>query len=108
MSNDPTIPPTQPTIETILDRINALGESLSAEIVKVRTGLSAEIAKVRTDLSAEIEMLRGELQSFRAETFEKLAKIDEKFEVITDDLLEIRAKQKQHGKRLNELERKVS
>jgi len=97
MSNDPTIPPTQPTLETILDRINALGESLSAEIVKVRT-----------DLSAEIEMLRGELQSFRAETFEKLAKIDEKFEVITDDLLEIRAKQKQHGKRLNELERKVS
>ena len=90
MSNDPTIPPTQPTIETILDRINALGESLSAEIVKVRTDLSAEI------------------QSFRAETLEKLAKIDEKFEVITDDLLEIRAKQKQHGKRLNELERKVS
>src|SRR5436305_11327579 len=85
MSNDPTIPPTQPTIETILDRINALGESLSAEIVKVRT-----------DLSAEIEMLRGELQSFRAETLEKLAKIDEKFEVIADDLLEIRAKQKQH------------
>src|SRR5437763_17178675 len=97
MSNDLTVPPTQPTLETILDRINALGESLSAEIVKVRT-----------DLSAEIEMLRGELQSFRAETFEKLAKIDEKFEVITDDLLEIRAKQKQHGKRLNELERKVS
>ncbi|HEY9232090.1 MAG TPA: hypothetical protein VIS78_08080 [Blastocatellia bacterium] len=101
MSNDLTVPPTQPTLETILGRINALGESLSAEIVKVRTDLSAEIAKVRSDLSAEI-------QSFRAETLEKLAKIDEKFEVITDDLLEIRAKQKQHGKRLNELERKVS
>ena len=108
MSNDLTVPPTQPTLETILGRINALGESLSAEIVKVRTDLSAEIAKVRTDLSAEIKMLRGELQSFRAETLEKLTKIDEKFEVITDDLLEIRAKQKQHGKRLNELERKVS
>ena len=108
MSNDLTVPPTQPTLETILGRINALGENLSAEIVKVRTDLSAEIAKVRTDLSAEIKMLRGELQSFRAETLEKLAKIDEKFEVIADDLLEIRAKQKQHGKRLNELERRVS
>jgi BMFP domain-containing protein YqiC len=112
MSNDPTIPPTQPTLETILGRINALGESLSAEIVKVRTDLSAEIAKVRSDLSAEIGKVRNdlsaEIQSFRAETLEKLAKIDEKFEVITDDLLEIRAKQKQHGKRLNELERKVS
>jgi hypothetical protein len=86
MSNDPTVPPTQPTIETVLDRINALGESLNAKI----------------------ETVRAEMQSFREEVLEKILKLDEKFEVITDELLEIKAKQKWHGKRLNELERKIS
>ncbi|HJQ26160.1 MAG TPA: hypothetical protein VKA60_19745 [Blastocatellia bacterium] len=86
MSNDLDIPPTQPTLETILERINTLGESLNAKI----------------------ETVRVEMQSFRDEVLEKILKLDEKFEVITDELLEIKAKQKWHGKRLNELERKVS
>jgi len=101
MSNDSTVPPTQPTIETVLERINALGESLSAEIVKVRTDLSAEITKVRVDLSAEI-------QSFREEVDEKLYKLDGKLDVLNEDFLEIKGEQKRHGRRLNELERKLS
>jgi len=90
MNDDPTIPPTQPTIETVLERINALGERLSAEI-----------AKVRVDLSAEI-------QSFREEVDEKLYKLDCKLDVLNEDFLEIKGEQKRHGRRLNELERKVS
>jgi len=90
MSDDLNIPPTQPTIETVLERINALGERLSAEI-----------AKVRTDLS-------GEIQSFREEVNEKLLKLDGKIDVLNEEFLEIKAEQKWHGKRLNELERKVS
>jgi len=101
MNDDPTVPPTQPTIETVLERINALGESLSAEIVKARNDLSAEIAKVRVDLSAEI-------QSFREEVDEKLYKLDCKLDVLNEDFLEIKGEQKRHGRRLNELERKVS
>jgi len=90
MNDDPTVPPTQPTIETVLERINALGERLSAEI-----------AKVRVDLSAEI-------QSFREEVDEKLYKLDCKLDVLNEDFLEIKGEQKRHGRRLNELERKVS
>ena len=101
MSDDLTVPPTQPTIETILERINALGESLSAEIIKVRHDLSTEITKVRVDLSAEI-------QSFREEVDEKLYKLDGKLDVLNEDFLEIKGEQKRHGRRLNELERKLS
>ncbi|MFL6275950.1 MAG: hypothetical protein ACJ74G_12245 [Blastocatellia bacterium] len=104
MSNDSTVPPTQPTIETVLERINALGERLSAEIVKVRTDLSAEIATVR----AGQERLGAEIQSFREEVDEKLYKLDSKLDVLNEDFLEIKGEQKRHGKRLNELERKVS
>jgi len=90
MNDDPTVPPTQPTIETVLERINALGERLSAEIAKVHSELSAEI------------------QSFREEVDEKLYKLDCKLDVLNEDFLEIKGEQKRHGRRLNELERKVS
>ncbi|HKQ06886.1 MAG TPA: hypothetical protein VJ464_17265 [Blastocatellia bacterium] len=112
MSDDLTVPPTQPTIETILERINALGESLSAEIIKVRHDLSAEIIKVRHDLSTEITKVRvdlsAEIQSFREEVDEKLYKLDGKLDVLNEDFLEIKGEQKRHGRRLNELERKLS
>ena len=101
MSNDPTVPPTPPTIETVLERMNALGERLSAEIARVHADLTAEIAKVRDDLSAEIQV-------FREEVNEKLSKLDCKIDVLNDEFLEIKAEQKWHGKRLDELERKVS
>ncbi|MFL6215432.1 MAG: hypothetical protein ACJ74J_16235 [Blastocatellia bacterium] len=101
MSNDPTVPPTQPTLETILERINALDQSLRAGIAQVRSDLSADLAKVRSDLS-------GEIQSFREEVLESFSKVNSKFDVLNNDLLELRAEQRRHGKRLDELERKAS
>jgi len=101
MSNDPTVPPTQPTLETIFERINALDQGLRAEIAQVRSDLTANINQVRTGLSAEI-------QSFREEVTEKLAKFNRKFDVLNEELLEYKAEQRGHGKRLDELERKVS
>lgn len=93
MSNDPTVPPAQPTLETILERINALEERLGSEIKMLRAGQ---------------EELGAHLQSFRDEVMEKLAKVNRKFDVLNDELLEYKAEQKRHGKLFDELERKAS
>ncbi|HKQ07633.1 MAG TPA: hypothetical protein VJ464_21080 [Blastocatellia bacterium] len=55
MSDDPTnhvdplaMPPTQPTLETILERINALGEKMDAKLTELRDGQE----KIKTELWA--------------------------------------------------------
>ena len=101
MSNDPTVPPTQPTLETVLERINALDEKLSGEIAKVHSDLNANITKVRGDLSTE-------LHSFREEVREKFSQVNSKFDVLNNELLKLKAEQRRHGKRIDELERKAS
>ena len=90
MSDDPTVPLTQPTIETVLERINALAERLSGEI-----------AQVRSDLNTE-------LQSFREEVIERFAQVNDKLEVMTEEWLEMRSEQKRQRKRMDALERKIS
>ena len=104
MSNDPTVPPTQPTIETVLEGMNALGEALGAKIDKVRDDLSAEIQTLRVGQ----ERLSTDLHSFREEVFEKFSQVNNKLEVLAEEWLEMRAGQKRQGKRIDELERKAS
>ncbi|MFL6215863.1 MAG: hypothetical protein ACJ74J_18415 [Blastocatellia bacterium] len=114
MSDDPTkpVPPTQPTIETVLDRINALGERLSDEIQTrinaLDEKLSGEIHALDQKLSGEIhaldEKLSGEIREIKVEV--KL--INRTFEVVAKDSLEMKARTREAEARLDELERKAS
>jgi hypothetical protein len=54
---------TKPTIETVLHRINAIGDRLSDEI----HGLRGEIQAVRSEIQAVHDKLSGEIQAVRVE-----------------------------------------
>jgi len=103
MSDDPTkpVPPTQPTLETVLDRINALGERLSDEI---QTRINALDEKLSGEIHALDEKLSGEIREIRTEV--KL--INRMFEVASKDSLEMKARTREAEARLDELERKAS
>jgi hypothetical protein len=92
MSDDPTrqVPPTQPTIETVLERINVLDEKLSGEI--------------QTRINALDEKLSGQMKEVKAE----LRQINRTFEVVAKELLEMKARTLEAEARLDELERKAS
>lgn len=84
MSDDPTkqVPPTPPTLETVLERINALDEKLSAEISELRNG--------------------------QGQIITQLARLNAKIDILNDGLLEVKAEQRLQDKRVTELERKAS
>jgi uncharacterized coiled-coil DUF342 family protein len=106
MSDDPTKEQqepryeTQPGITAVLERINQLGDGLRAEIETLRVG--------QEQLGVAVQSLRDELQSFREETLEKFAQMNGKIDILNEERLEIKAEQRRQGKRINELERKVS
>ena len=91
---------TQPGITAVLERINQIGDGLRVEIETVRVG--------QEQLGATIQSLRDELQSFRTEALEKFSQINSKIDVLNNELLDLKAEQRRHGRRIDELERKAS
>src|SRR5438270_173916 len=119
MSDDPTklvdqpaTPPTQPTIETVLERIHALGEKLSQEIQSVRAEMNQEIQSVRAELSQEIQSVRAELnqniESLRVEMIDQFATLKAKIDILNREFLDVKAQQERQGNRIGELERQAS
>src|SRR2546423_7744513 len=107
MSDDPTnhvdspaMPPTQPTLETILARISALGESLRAEISEVRQGQE----ELRTQLK-EVDSKLTELRDGQDKIKTELWAIRTGFSRSYGDLL---IGQEMHERRISDLEKKVS
>jgi len=110
MSNDdptkvisaaPPTPPTQPTIETVLERINQLGESLGAE-------MNQRVDAFEQNLTQQITNLRAEMNERFSQVDGQLAKLNAKVDVLNDELLNLKADQRMHGKRIDELERQAS
>jgi uncharacterized coiled-coil protein SlyX len=103
MSDDPTkqVPPTQPTLETVLERINELGRSLSAEL---QTRINALDEKLSSQIHALDEKLSGEIQGLKAE----VKHMNRKFEIMTGEWLDLKTRSREAEDRLDELERKAS
>jgi chromosome segregation ATPase len=98
MSSDQT---TRPTLETILERINEMGAKLEAQITSLRSDLGARI----TSLEAQITSLRSEMDVQFAAVKAQLDLLNGKIDVLNDEFLEIKAKLRKHGKRLDALEK---
>jgi hypothetical protein len=75
----PAMPPTQPTLETILERINALGERMDAKLTEVRDGQ---------------EKIKNELWALRT--------------VFSRSYGDLMIGQEMHERRISDLEKKVS
>ena len=105
--DSPAMPPTQPTLETILERINALGESLRAEISEVRQGqeeLRTEAVEIKTQLK-EVDSKLTELRDGQEKIKSELWAIRTGFARSYGDLL---IGQEMHERRISDLEKKVS
>ena len=74
---------TKPTIETVLERINSLGENLQGQI----SGLSERVAAVQTDGRS----LRDEFQLFRGEVEIRLDRIEGMTNQTRAEMLNLRA-----------------
>lgn len=81
---------TKPGITAVLERINQIGESLSAQIAEARAESHAEIADLRTEVTG---MLR---------------KIENRLSVLSDDMNRVRADLLDMESRILKLEEKAS
>jgi outer membrane murein-binding lipoprotein Lpp len=91
---------TRPTIETVLDRINAVAEMFSGELRK----LDAKIDSLR----AEVDSLRAEVQALREESDKRLRAIIDRLDVIAIEMQEMRGVDRDFKRRISDLESKVS
>jgi chromosome segregation ATPase len=76
----------QPTLQTVLERINALDQKLTSEI------------------HALDEKLSGEIQGLKAE----VKHMNRKFEIMTGEWLDLKTRSREAEAGLDELERKAS
>jgi hypothetical protein len=98
---------TQPTIETVLERINSLGEELRGEI----NGLRGEVGGLRGEvggLRGEVSGLRGEFSEFRKEVFAGFHKVARQIGALSTQFLEMTAVQSHLEDRIERLESKLS
>jgi len=87
---------TRPTLETILERIGAL-------IGEVE-GLRQELQGLRQ----EVQGLRQEFQEFRKETRANFELLGRKIDLLSKDILEVRARQSLLEDRVEKLEQRPS
>lgn len=80
-------------LETILERVNALAESMER-------GLNA--------LREEVGSLRGEFNAFRDETKLNFQRIEKQINILNNNLLKAQANQELFEDRLDALESRVS
>src|SRR3954462_806564 len=114
MSDDPTthvdppaIPPTQPTLETILERINALGERLGTEINDLRQGQEQLRVQLK-DMDSKLTVLQGQMTELRdgqEKIKNELWALRTGFSRSYGDLM---IGQEMHERRISDLEKKVS
>lgn len=94
MSNDEMS--TQPTIEAILERINAWGEQFKSEFAELRASVE-ELRKGQEDLRKGHQELRADLNA-------GLHRVARKIEILNDNFLTIRADNRELEVRIEKLE----
>ena len=90
---------TKPTIETVLNRINALAETFQQEISKLHARLDVELGKVHTRLDEELGKVHARFDEFDIR-FDRLESVTYK---TRSELVEMRADFKEWRKQLRDV-----
>ena len=93
-SNDqPNDATTQPTLETVLERINAVATS---------------IGQLKTDIDQRFDAVDEEIAKLRKDVEQGLRRVERKIALLNDDFLSIRGDQEDMLRRIESLESKAS
>jgi len=84
---------TQPTLETVLERINAVADS---------------IAQLRTDVEQRITAVGDEVTQLRKDVEQGFRRVERKIDLLNRDFLAIRGDQEDMLSRIESLESKAS
>lgn len=111
MSDDKQEMITQPTIETVLERLQLLEARLEDKLLQTSAHQEQLIGGLRDEiggLRGEIGGLRVEIGGLRAEMNENFTRVQGEIAVLNDDTLKTRAGQRELLRRVGELESKAS
>ena len=95
MSNDEMS--TKPTIETVIERMNAWGEQFRSEFAQLRSGQEElrgtveELRKGQEELRKGQEGLRKGQEELRADLNAGLHRVSRKIEILNDNILTVQA-----------------
>jgi chromosome segregation ATPase len=98
---------TAPTIETLLNRINAFGEKLGGEIASIQTEL-AELRSGQDQLRTEMAELRSGQDQLRSDIKGGFHRVERKIEILNDNILTVQANHRDLLVRVEDLESKAS
>lgn len=99
VADDAPAPTTKPTIETVLERINQLGDQLRAEIARSHTELELH-------MSGLVRQLEIHLETQKAELMHEIKSVERKIDVINKELLTIKSEHIRLEERIDDLEKK--
>jgi predicted RNase H-like nuclease (RuvC/YqgF family) len=94
MSNDEMS--TKPTIETVIERMNAWGEQFRSEFAELKSG--------QVELRGSVEALHTGQEALRADLNAGLHRVSRKIEILNDNILTVQAHIRDHEVRVERLE----
>ena len=106
--NQPTEAATKPTLETVLERINSIGDALTQrmdEILQGLTTVSANVAQLRNDMEQGLTNVSANVAQLRHDTEQGFRKVERKIEILNDNLLTIQANHRDLLVRVEDLEK---
>jgi hypothetical protein len=92
---------TQPTLTTLLERVQKSETGLYQAIEQLGLRIEGQIQSVRRELHDEAESLREEMRT-------QFRKLETKFQLLIEDSMDVRANQRDLSKRMDELDVKAS
>ena len=101
MSNDEMS--TKPTIETVIERMNAWGEQFRSEFAELRSG-QVELRATVEELRKGQEELRKGQEELRVDLNAGLHRVSRKIEILNDNILTVQADVRDLVVRMEKLE----
>ena len=100
----PSVPDTEPTMYTVMERLNGLDEHLSRRL----TTLDEHLSRRLTTMDDRLTTMQESADRRHAETNANFRRLDDKMDILHRRVLETEANQVDLRRRVEELETKAS